>query len=255
MLRKRDIDACKSAAQEAILEWESAWARLSDHSISCAAACEATDSAPPYAAWGLRRLENGGSVWVLMPPEVERRIERQLFSIDDVASAAERSRESRLAGAIAKDAVEELVAGIVRRLTGFSSTPADGSSDTPAKCFRYGAGAALLTVKLDRKSFHVLVPSASLPGAAPGGSTTALGPTTGLIEALSGLPVKLTAEVGEAELTVGHLRMLAVGDVVRLNSRLDQPVNFIGPNGKTVCRAQLGTSKGRRAVEVKPLSN
>lgn len=62
-------------------------------------------------------------------------------------------------------------------------------------------------------------------------------------------PVKLSLEIslGEAELSVAELRQISVGDVIRLNTRLDQPMDVL-LGKKPICSAFLGAHQGNKAV-------
>lgn len=67
-------------------------------------------------------------------------------------------------------------------------------------------------------------------------------------------PVRLAVEAGSVELELGRLLGLQPGDVLRLPTRLDQPLWLCGPQGEALARCALGERDGRRAVRVVPQS-
>jgi flagellar motor switch/type III secretory pathway protein FliN len=62
--------------------------------------------------------------------------------------------------------------------------------------------------------------------------------------------VVLETLVGSAELTVGELSQLAVGDVIRLDSLPISPLALRTPSGTTVAHGHLGLKDGRKALQL-----
>lgn len=75
-------------------------------------------------------------------------------------------------------------------------------------------------------------------------------PLGGLGSALGTQEVRLQAWLGEAELELRALRTLAVGDVLRLNRKLDEPVELEVNHQRVPCRGYLGARDGSLAVEI-----
>jgi flagellar motor switch/type III secretory pathway protein FliN len=72
------------------------------------------------------------------------------------------------------------------------------------------------------------------------------------LEALTDRPVAIEAILGEAELTLDELYTLGVGDVIRLDRRLEDPLT-LRLSDKAVCGGFLGTSGDRKAVQLTAL--
>jgi flagellar motor switch protein FliM len=68
--------------------------------------------------------------------------------------------------------------------------------------------------------------------------------------ALQSETVVLEAIVGEAEIAVEDLGSLSVGDVIKLNRKIHQPVQVCVRGGGPVCAARLGLSRGRTALQL-----
>jgi flagellar motor switch/type III secretory pathway protein FliN len=89
---------------------------------------------------------------------------------------------------------------------------------------------------------------ASLPGVVarrPGEATV-----EPLAKALQGEVVVLCAMVGNAELAVEELTTLSVGDVLRLDKKISEPLQLYVDGGGPVCAARLGSHLGRRALQL-----
>ena len=71
-----------------------------------------------------------------------------------------------------------------------------------------------------------------------------------LSKALHAEAVELHAIAGEVELTIEELRSLAVGDVVKLNRQISQPLQVCVRDGGVVCAARLGAASGHIAVQL-----
>jgi Type III flagellar switch regulator (C-ring) FliN C-term len=78
-------------------------------------------------------------------------------------------------------------------------------------------------------------------------ATAPLEPLSG---ALQTQRVVLEGIAGEAELALEELTTLAVGDVIRLNRRISEPLQVCIRGGGAVCAARLGASAGRNALQL-----
>ena len=78
----------------------------------------------------------------------------------------------------------------------------------------------------------------------------AAAPVEPLSGALQAQIVVLDAIAGEAELALEELTTLAVGDVIRLNRKISEPLQVCIRGGSVVCAARLGASKGRTALQL-----
>ncbi|WP_332879675.1 FliM/FliN family flagellar motor C-terminal domain-containing protein [Massilia sp. S19_KUP03_FR1] len=220
--------------------WGADWAMLPDHAATCADACEAAP-VTRAGAWRRRMLADGTALFVAWPEQADAWIEQQVFGLEDGAA------RSPLAGAVAAIAREALLAYLTEALCGQAAEPMD-PAPPPAALWQRGAGSVLGTVQLGTLTVHVLVPATAMqPAPAPAPSGLALVP---LRTALAAREVALTVELCRAELTLGYLATLALGDVLALPMRLTTPLQLRGPGGTALCAAHLGAQDGQRAVEL-----
>jgi flagellar motor switch/type III secretory pathway protein FliN len=240
LLKRSRANQLSQRALAALGDWAAGWAPLPDHAVACSDACEAP-AASMEQAWSRRVLVDGAEVWAALPWDAQRWMEQLVFGLDDGAP------HSPLAGTVAADAMEALQGQLIEALTGQTSMPAQASAPPPA-VLRRGAGAILCTLQLGARTVRLLVPAAAQGAAAP--TKRAATPVAPLRDALAALPVPLTVELCRAELTLGYLRTLAVGDVLALPMALDAPLQVRGPGATPLCTAHLGAADGHRAVEM-----
>jgi hypothetical protein len=226
-------------ALAALEAWARDWAALPDHAVACGDACEAP--AAPDTAWQMHALAGGAEVFVALPRDGQHWMAQLVFGLDDGAPP------SPLAATVATGALDALAAQLVEALTGQASAPGAPGAPAPA-LLRRGAGSILCTIQLGTRTVRLLVPAGAY--AAPAPAPRAHGPVVPLREALAALPVPLTVELCRAELTLGYLRTLAVGDVLALPLTLDAPLTVRGPGDAALCAAHLGSTAGHRAVEL-----
>ena len=106
-------------------------------------------------------------------------------------------------------------------------------------------GAISLSVLLSPEGLHCIW---SKPIGPP-----AEGAITQVREALGGVKeskVKVRAQLPSAEMTLGDLASMNVGDVVRLSARVDEPITVQVGNTYRALRANLGLASGARAFQV-----
>jgi hypothetical protein len=241
VLRARDLAAAETAARKALREWESAWGTLPGGD---AAATAAGGPAPlPGSSFAPWRLPGGGWLWAAMAPAARRWFQQALAG--GSGEDAEGLRDSALGAALAEEALPALVRGVGRALCAAEPEPdAAGPAGLPAR------GALLLRLGGAVHALHLLVPQACLACLPRGASRPSGRPVAPLADALAPARVRLSVQVGTAELTIGHLATLAEGDVITLATRLDQPLTLLAPGGAAAGQAYLGMRAGARAVRL-----
>jgi hypothetical protein len=252
---KRELDGLQVALDGVLQEWRLAWGAQEDVGISVrpAGECDGKDEFRSRA-WERRCLEDGIPVWQYTGQGFGRHLERSLFLPAEKLVRAEMHVESAMALSAVECALSELFAALVSKLTGKRLGMRAAEIPRLDAQFHYGSGSVIVTVSCGTRVMHLLCPvQAVTPTAVPSKRRTTSS-TIPLKTALKGLPVTLSAVIGEVELTVRHLQGLAVGDVLSLSSRIDDPLRLMGPGETTVGLAHVGTYEGRRAVVLKKIS-
>jgi flagellar motor switch/type III secretory pathway protein FliN len=249
LLKRSTAVALAERASAALSVWGAAWAELPDSSVTCVAANAADVYRTTPSNWRPRSLADGGVVWVHAQTGLERALEQILFDLVEEDPSGDARLRSSIATDVAADALEDLLAGAIFALTGQASSPAE-PAPLPDRLFRTGAGTLHCSIGLADKSIKLLVPGSAIkpqPGAPSAPSGRAV---VDLHDAIAHLPVDLNVELSGAEVTLGALGSLAIGDVITLPDSLEQPVRVTGANGATMFHGHLGSLAGFHAIEV-----
>jgi flagellar motor switch protein FliM len=75
-------------------------------------------------------------------------------------------------------------------------------------------------------------------------------PLSGAVQAMRNQCVALNVLLGEAEVTLAELQTLGVGDVLRLDRRVSEPLAVRLSDERVICAAHLGTRGDRKAVQL-----
>ncbi|PRC93918.1 FliM/FliN family flagellar motor switch protein [Solimicrobium silvestre] len=249
LLKQRDINSCIERACDAVSEWESAWCPSSGIEIDCSETCDPS-VIQPGGLWTAHRLTQGSLVWCYCPTEFGKQAERLIFDLNDALRSTDRHRESALAENVANEAVDELVALLLNRLAGpttaqleFGTKPADWQ-------FRRHSGTALIKITIGGKTLSLLIPSERLPSHEIARKSPPREAVTPLPVALNKIEVRLIAELGDVEMSLGHFASLQLGDVINLSIGIDQSLTVFTENRCPVGVAHLGKQDGNRALEM-----
>ncbi len=127
----------------------------------------------------------------------------------------------------------------------------DPAPEFPAEVFEQGSGALVLDIEIHEGRFRVVAGCGTTQASPAKQARTGTQPPGESHVALLALPVTLEAELGELELDLATLQSLEAGDVVRLTTRIDQPLRLCAPGGSTVCFGDFGTQEGFRALSLR----
>ncbi len=179
-----------------------------------------------------------------MPTQVEN-----LVFPPDRTYAEQAAGEATLASEAATAALHALLQAIALGCVG--GAPAQTGSAPPASLLAAGSGALIVQLRVLRATCVCLLDAGAVGALyrAPAPSLPAL-PPLAYAQALRAVPVRLPLSIGQAEVALGSLVTLAVGDVVRLESSVAQPLKVSGPNGTVWFEAHLGTLDASLAIEV-----
>jgi flagellar motor switch/type III secretory pathway protein FliN len=177
-------------------------------------------------------------VWLCEREALTRAVVELLFG----ASAA----DSRLACELAASAVTALRTGIEQGLaqtpgTAVSAARHDNRLGHPGASYHCQLGTHEMQVNMTCASL-VLHGWIARPALKPL-------PAWAAERALAHLPVSLTVELGDAEVSVGDLSALAPGDVILVNQRAEAPIAVKADDTELQLAAFLGRDESQRAVQ------
>lgn len=124
----------------------------------------------------------------------------------------------------------------------------------PASSWTRGAGVLALRLSIGKQSMYVLISQTAVSGIVGriGLAVERLTPLAAVDfhHALHDIRLRLPLEIGRAEVGLGSLMMLGVGDVIRLDTLADHPMTVMGPAGTALFDAYLGLADQNVALEV-----
>ncbi|HYD61591.1 MAG TPA: FliM/FliN family flagellar motor C-terminal domain-containing protein [Noviherbaspirillum sp.] len=202
--------------------------------------------------WQLRCGAAGKSAWFGWQPEFVRVIQRQMFPSDQ-----RHLMQSKSIPSIAADAGDAAAKGIVDRIVEALGLQADcchvsDATGPEENAFALASGALLVRIKLDEHTIVSLLDHGCMRAEAGYAGAKSVAPIQrdAVNRAFGRIAVTLPVEIGEVEVDVGSLLTLAVGDVIRLETSVDQPLTVFGPERKPLFDAHPGVLEGKIAVEV-----
>lgn len=255
LLGRSTVDFLVTRAQQSLERWRSDWMLETKFTVACAAATKDQVSDINAADWRQHQLLSGVSVWIYAQPTLLQSIENIIFGKNKIQITNEPNQPSCIALGVAKDAQKNLFESIIHGLTEQTSQSLLSANDqsTFNRLFQKGSATALCTIKFHHEVINLLLPYISIPKTAKSGEENqSMLPLKflSLHHALTNTFVTLKIEVGDAELTLGHLNTLAVGDVLRLDSSLDGGISVFGPGTLPICNAHLGKLADSYAIEL-----
>jgi hypothetical protein len=227
--------ALEKTVQTRLAAWGSAWLAEAP-AVECAPAPElAARLAAGGAEWRASVLQNGDSIALRSD---DKRLAAALCGQADAG-------DSCYARHAAEEATRELAWALLggREAQAAKGLPEDAWLPGSA-CYacEISLGAARIGVVSNAGwTLHLLRSQLPRPPAARLAERRA---------ALAGQRVELRAVAGWAELQLGALRGLDVGNVIALEARIDRPMSLATPSGAVLCGARLGHREGRKAVSL-----
>ena len=223
-----------------------AWAR--DWGVRLDGTTTASNAAQDEAAqaWALLAEGQGGSVHMREPQGWVRTLMAQLWG--EPHSAAPIAQ--RVAGTCG-NALREALAGAGP----WSPAGMRSSASLPGR-LRW-SGSVLVTLPgdtrllLDAIAARALVDSSGERALRSPARSTAL---VGVASAMQRQGMRVHVQLEGAQLDLGALDQLRVGDVLRLQHRLDTPARVHGADGTPLFDGHLVRARGRKAVELLPLA-
>jgi hypothetical protein len=251
-----ELGKLSERAQQALADWGKDW--LSDALCSIdAPAAHAGNSADSAAIrWLTADVDDRTALAIGSPLSWTQKVGALL------AGAAELGAEGAPASPVSQHLADTLLHSLAAALL-----QAAGAAFDPARVFwgertlslreessRPGSGWVAVSCRFDSADQSLLLFSPALVsgfiGAEPGLRKSAPAAAVPVRRAVELQPVVLEVIAGGAELTLRDLQTLEVGDVIRLDRRLDELLRLGVLGGEAVCSGHLGAAKGHKAVQL-----
>jgi flagellar motor switch/type III secretory pathway protein FliN len=246
--REDDLKATGNLVLAATTAWCADWnidgTRVS---VQCRSAVR-TDSETNWM-----RLFGDRIIFVDISPDFRKYIAQCLLGGEVIVPVA----ASSVVHGLARSAEQGLMAGWTAALASRAQTAdfpdeTTGWSRAPDAWFARYSGAMVINVHIDaRCTLHCLIRS----NAVPVRMTNRAKDFTSLAAALLDVPVRLNLLAGEVRASVGELSSVEVGSVLRLTSRVDQPMPVCVEMGAQIFSAFVGLQLQAPAMRVMSLEN
>jgi len=239
-LGPKDLDQLRRLVSKALEEWEQRWFGretlvVSEGTYLPDSAATPNRGQDPHAALGLRIDEASA-----------RALCRTALNTD-TSPAHELARQvvEVLRAAISAD-----LEAMLRQHLGGKTPPPPGLPGIVQFRLCLPGGDASIELELGVRQALQLLSAPQPPAELP--------PATPIREVLGGLPVSIEARLGTAVLTLGELKNLEAGDLIRLDTHLEQPADLRLLAGKR--KVEFGTahikqSNGAFSLEIDSLSS
>jgi flagellar motor switch/type III secretory pathway protein FliN len=201
-------------------------------------------------------LKSGASaVYLKRPVGIYKALALAMFG--DVAKAPGLSDapSPMVAGTLAS-ALQDLGAAVLAALNPAKESPdvLSIAAPPPAETWDPGAGALMIRIECKPLQLRLLLPgslsAAYLRGAETARASPSAAPLENPLSMLATRSVRVAAQLGEAEIDIGTLQSLAVGDVIKLDTRVDQPAQLLSADGTPLCHGYLGTRDGYKSLQL-----
>lgn len=256
LLNDSELKFLGALVDKAARHWAQDWLAEVFCQVSVSAAAASSRSAAMQArapAW--RRVVLAEDHWV--------GVFMSAVSAQGLDGAFNGNAESELNdGLLMQDLRDRVLSALMEQVyheTGETATKRQMDYSAPsAPAWHVGSGAMVADIRLGDASQALtlsLMLSPELVSRALAGRMQPHAPPSELArlrEALSVQPAELEAWVGAAELGLAMVQSIAVGDVIKLDARVDEPLHVCLKDniGQELCGGFLGTYKGYKALQL-----
>ncbi len=214
----------------------------------------AWDASPQQMAmqWQRSYVDKERVLHFSWPAELATHVQRKMFP-SDLRHVVHPTQSSLIAAGASEKAIYSLLDHIAASFSLKNKTEQTGkASQSTSHEFTRGSGAIFAGIRLGEYSFGCL-----FNGECIDSLSDQIKPPMDKMpfqvdykKALRSVVVSLPVEVGQAEVDIGSLMQLGVGDVIRLDTSIDKPVVVSSPDGHRLFNGHIGTSKNAVAIEI-----
>ena len=253
LLSKSKLRLLQQSLMQSVQQWASNWGLAAqDVALDCQPA------APALARYHWQHSYAKGEqlAWLGWQPGLLAQLHNAMF---DNAGSAANVVNAGSAGSVAGEAAQAALADLAHRLVQPFGLARTGAQALTPTCLAHASGAVHVQLGLDGEPvLNALLEHASWQAwwaslnPLPAASDPARAALVARTHALGKEAVRLRVQAGQAEVSVGNLLSLAVGDVIRFNHPIDTPLQVVTEQGVRVFDGFLGLQDSAKALELLP---
>lgn len=235
----------RAALQQATDAWAQEWVRDADICGCDITIREGHKEAGPVQRWIRALSDTEGSLWLGLSDRLHDAVERGLYGRSQRTAKA-----SALVAEVADLALKDLARELLKR-HGKGGFGAWIEGDAPPGWFRHkGSGALFASARLLGEELEIVVDPAYVNPQQSRGNWAQVKPLPRL-RAVDREPVVLRTWVGAAQISIGTLGTMSVGDVLVLDSRIEDKIAFRPQGSETdLLHGFVGSCDDKKAVQI-----
>lgn len=252
LINKTEFGFIHVRVQEILAGWTEKWLLDNAMSVAAAAADNAKESIGGGAAnW--RRVSISPECWVGIYASFPS-LNLLSTSLSGARSVLTEEPPSPLLCELVNKALLDLAESVFTGLLGKQERADIIRQAPPEETWKWGSGAVLIDLGFAGEKFHLLL-SPELTNRTLGkvaASQESTGNLISVVEALASQTAELDVWLGDAELELAVIQSISVGDVIRFEKKIDQPLHVCLKDNKEkeICVGFPGAYKGNKAIQL-----
>ena len=193
-----------------------------------------------------------GSIWLCGQEKAGDALQARMFPSDGRYSGNRANSQASLAMEASIHAMDALIEKIISVLGGVQAATHAETRHPDEGLGKHASGAVTAAIRIGNATLTAILDDACVRQHAP----AHIVPTSDALRMtkrgslLGNVPITLQVELGKAQVEAGSLMMLSPGDVIRLNSTVDQPLSIFNSEGQAMFAGYLGASGKSMVIEV-----
>ncbi len=255
LLNASELTAICKHIEAICTEWIAGWfSHEPSIGVRCFRAAEyAQNTLAENTVWMSADSTSGDFVALAIPAGLFSEFGGLLLSSQSAIGRAGENQHSEILAELSQRALSDLIFQI-KKPAAHSGVKKFSEASAPSSGFwKAGSGASVVEVTVDRQCLIIAFDFQSVRGMLP---SSAMQPAPNVhplvkpADALDGGRVKLKILVGQAQLELALLQTIVVGDVIKLDKNIEEPLHVINSDGTLFCKGFLGCRDGKKSIQL-----
>jgi flagellar motor switch/type III secretory pathway protein FliN len=262
LFAKSELTHMRSRLEDIVRQWAKSWitdVRLPAVTVSACEDAHAIHDIHQDFKWHLATASEHQWVAVTLGDDDVHSASRMLMGLQ-AAGNGHSNHDTALTVGLTKKFLCDLAESVTRQapcnLDKNVRSRHDSAENLPVETWTHGSGAMCIVISL-RSMTIVMIISSDLVSSylsSLGSLAKTAASLASMKQAIGSAPIELEVGIGNAALSLRELRNMTIGDVIRLDTKLAQPVQVF-LNKQCACTGFLGSYRGKKAVLLKSLTS